>query len=82
MGGEVREGLSGLLGIPDRLVVHVGEVADVFRRCATQFDHATENILHDEGAEVSNVRRTVHRGAAAVEAQGLPVQRGKGAFGA
>jgi hypothetical protein len=42
------------------------------RRRAGGLDDAAHHILGHKGAEIADVRRTIDRGAAAVEAQRLP----------
>ena len=80
-GGEIGERLAGFLGIPDRLVVHVGDVADVQRAGAAGFKRAAENVLKHEGAEIPDVRRTINGGATAIEAIGGAIERPKLALG-
>ena len=73
--GEVGQRLPRLLGIADRFIIHVRDVAHVQRGRAGGLDHAAHHILRHEGAEVADVRRAIHRGAAAVKAQRLAIQR-------
>ena len=73
--GKGLERLARGLGIADRLIVDVGNVANVVSLHSTHLQHATQDIVHHEGAEVSNVRRTIDRGSAAVEPKGLPINR-------
>ena len=61
------------LGIADGLVIHIREVTHMLGAQATQFHHAAEDILHHEGAEITDVSCGVHGGAATVEAQLLAV---------
>ena len=76
--GEVGQGLTGFLGVANGFVIDVGDVADVERGGATEFDDAAEDILGGEGAEVADVGGAVDGGAAAVEAEGFAVEGGEG----
>ena len=75
-GGEFRQGDAGLLGITDGLVIHIRQVADMHGGGSAQLHDAAENVLHDKGAEVADVGRAVHRGAAAVETQPFSIHGG------
>jgi hypothetical protein len=77
--GEVGQGLPGFLRVADRLVIHVSEIAHMQRGDAAHLHHAAEDILRHEGAEVPDVRRSIHGGAAAVEAQRLAIEWRQGA---
>ncbi len=79
--GEGGEGLAGRLGIPYGFVVHIGDVADVEGAGAARLKGAAEDVLEDKGAEVSNVRRAVNRGAAAIETEGGAVDGGEVSLG-
>ena len=80
--GEVRQRLPRLLRVADGFVVHVGDVAHVQSGGAGGLHHAAHHILRHKGAEVADVRRAVHRGAAAVKAQCFAVERRDIAVGA
>jgi hypothetical protein len=45
------------------------------------FERAAEDVLQDEGPEISNMRRAVNRGSTAVEPERGAVQRLEFAFG-
>ena len=76
-GGEGGESLAGCLRIPDRFIVHIGDISDVVGAGAASFEGAAENILKDEGAEIPNVGGAVNGGTAAVEAEGGAVDGGE-----
>ena len=80
--GEFNERLSGLLRVADRFIIDVGDVTDVQSRRAAELDHAAEDILSHEGAEVSNVRRAINGGPAAVEAECLAIDGADGLWSA
>jgi hypothetical protein len=62
--------LSGADGVADRFIVHIGDIANVEGFGAAGFEGAAQDVLEDEGAEVSDVSRAIDSGAAAVEAEG------------
>ena len=68
-GGEFRQGNAGLLRIPDSFVIHIRQIADMRGGNPPQFQDAAEDVLHHESAEIADVGRAVHRGAATVKAQ-------------
>jgi hypothetical protein len=73
--GELDEGLTGFLGVANGFVVNIGDVANVEGGGAGELDDAAEDVLGGEGAEVTDVGGAIDGGAAAVEAEGFPIQR-------
>ena len=73
LGGEFFQWDTGGGGVADGFVIDVGDISDVQGGGAGGFKDAAEDIVHDKGAEVSNVGRAVNGGAAAVEAEGFAV---------
>ena len=65
-------------GIPDGLVVDVGDVHDVKDLIALVPQIAFQDILEDEGPEVSDVDKVVHRGATGVHFSLVGLQGLKG----
>ena len=49
---------------------------------AAGLEHTTEDIVHDEGAEVADVGRSIDGGATTIEAEGFAVDRLEFALGA
>jgi hypothetical protein len=68
--GESRQGHLRRHRPADRLVVHVGEVADMLHLEAVDLERATEDVLQEEGPEVADVGRAVHGRTAAIHAEG------------
>ena len=73
-GGEFAEGLPGLLGIADRLVIHVGDVAHVKTAQAAGFEGSPQHVLQHKRAEIADVCRPVDGRPAAVKAKRRPVE--------
>ncbi len=67
--GDLGECAVLLAGAADGLVVDVGDVADVLHLVGAELEleHAAQEVVDDEGAEVADVRRRVDGGAAVVE---------------
>ena len=61
----------------DDLVVDVGEVHHLLDAPSPQAQHAPQQVLEEERAEVAEVRRVVDRGAARVEPHGAAVRRAR-----
>lgn len=70
--GEFRQGNAGFLRIPDGFVIHIRQIANVRGGNPPQLQDAAEDVLHHESAEIADVGRAVHRGAATVKAQCFP----------
>jgi len=75
---ELGEALPGLDRATDGLVVDVGDVADVPGGQAVEFQHAPQDVLNHEGAEVADVGRAIDGRAAAVESERAAVERAQG----
>ena len=75
LGGVLIQGHTLCLRVADGLVIYVCKVAHVLRAQTAQLHHAAEDVLHHEGAEITDVGSGVHSGAATVEAQLLAVFR-------
>lgn len=71
--GDLTQTAAFSIGRSDGLVVHVREVADLQGLQSGDLERASEDILHDEGAEVPDMGRSVHGRSAAVEPEGLTV---------
>ena len=72
--GEFTQAATFFLGLSDRLVINIGNIADGTGRETAGLDNAPKEILHHEGAEVPDVGRPVFGRAAAIEPQGQTVQ--------
>ena len=75
-GSELSDGLR--FGVPDGLVVNVGDVHDVKDPKALVPQIALQNVLEDEGSEVSDVDKVIHRRTAGVHFDLPGLQRFKG----
>src|SRR3954468_12097600 len=69
------ERLACLFGAVDRFVVHVGDVHDVKDLVAARLQPAPEEVLEQEGPEVSDVGVVVDRGTTGVERYPARLQR-------
>jgi len=76
--GELDQCLSSLLRVTNGFVIDIGDVPHVQSRSAAELDHTAEDVLRGEGAEIADMSRAINRGAAAVEAQGLAIERDEG----
>jgi len=74
-GGELGKGLAGLLRITNRLVVQIGDVADMQGAHAAGFQRPPHHILQHERAEIPDMRRPIDRRPAAVKTKRRPVKR-------
>jgi hypothetical protein len=79
---EIGERLTGLLGVADGFVIHIGDVSHMKGRGAAELDDSAEDVLRDEGAEVSDVGWAVDRGSAAIEADRFSIDWADGPRGA
>ena len=77
-GGELGKRLALFLGLADRLVIYVRDIADVANLETGRFDDAAKHVLHHEGSEIPDVSGTVHGRSAAVQPEGIRFQRGNG----
>ena len=73
-GREILQRLPRRLRVADRLVVDVGDVADMESPHPAGLQRAAEDVLEHEGPEVPDVRGTVNGGSAAVEPVGRAIQ--------
>ena len=79
---EIGERLTGLLGVADGFVIHIRDVSHMKSRSAAELDDSAEDILRDEGAEVSDVCWAINRGSAAIEADRFSIKGADGPCGA
>ena len=69
-------------GVPDDLVIHVGDVHDPGDRVTLPGEVAAQQVGEDEAPEVADVRRRVDRGTTAVDTHVARFQRLEGLEGA
>ena len=65
---EVAERLANCLGSADRLVVDVGDIADVLHLETRDLEGAAQDVLDGERAEIADMGRTIDRRTAAIHA--------------
>ena len=73
--GEFLEAFARCLGIADRFVIDISDVSNMKSLHVRRFQNSPKNILHHEGAEISNVCWAVNGRATAVETERFTVNR-------
>ena len=73
--GVIGERLALRDRIANDLVVHVRDVHDVIEFVTVEPEHATQQIVEDEGAEITDVRVIVNRRAAGIHSHGIALDR-------
>jgi len=63
------------LGIADRFVIHVGEVAHMVGGHPRQFESTSKDILENKRPEIPDVCWSIDSGATAVKTEGFTVRR-------
>ena len=64
--GESVQGLADCLGAADRLIVDVGDIADVLHLEARDLEGAAQDVLDGERPEITDMGRAIDRGTAAI----------------
>lgn len=75
--GEFGQGPALSHALTDGFVIHIGHVSHVADGGAGDLEGSAEDILEDEGAEVSDMGGAIDGGTAAIDAEGARPSRGK-----
>ena len=64
---KIGQGFAFGDGLPNRFIIHIGQVANMIDRLAFHFQHTPQSILQEEGTTVADMCRSINRRTAAIE---------------